>query len=122
MVEDVVPIILSWLEISGNGSHSFLETFGLIKFFAESKSESAFLIFEKVITPAPNPLNEAGNIFYRAAISIFPLTEHFQGKVLDLKAVVSTLQELNVEKTISILENQLCEVLRLEAEHFVDKE
>lgn len=119
VIEKVMPTVINWLENEEIPSRSYFETLELIETLANHKSEFAFSVFQIVTTPSPNPLNKPGRYFYESAVATFPLKDYLTEK--SLISIVSILQKLDLKRTITILEAQICEALRLEAESQNDK-
>lgn len=120
LIEEVIPLISGWLDDVNIAPYISLEVFSLIKILAENKSESAFTLFEKVTVPQPS--NDTRTVegfpFNSWAVALFPFDDYDEKS---LESASATLQKFDAQKTISILETQLCEALRVEAEATGDK-
>ncbi len=115
IIEEVVPSISGWLGDINIAPHISLEAFSLIKILAESGVESAFSLFQKVTVPqnSGDTRTVEGYPINGRAVALFPFGDYDERT---LESAAAALQKFDANKTISILETQLCETLRVEAE------
>ena len=114
LVAEVLPVILERLGDSHIAFHISLPTLALVQSLAKNKDASAFSLFERVTIPLPpKPIAVQDRILSAGATALFPLDD-YQGRTLATTA--ASLAELDISKTISILDGQLRETLRVEAE------
>lgn len=118
-IEEIVPLIAGWLDDGDIAPYISLETFSLVKVIAEGGSDSAFLLFRKVTVPKPSGDTRTveGFPFNSRAIALFPFDDYDERT---LESATAVLQKLDPSQTITILETQLCEALRIEAEATAD--
>jgi hypothetical protein len=115
LIESLVPLILSWLDNPNIAPSVSLEVLSLIQLLAKNKAEAAFQLFQKVTLPqSPPNSKKIGEYFlHSSAQSIFPFDDYGEKTISKTAAILSGI---DIIKTISILEEQLCKALKIESD------
>ena len=114
IAETAVPRIIEWLEDKETATTIASDAYELMSKFAnENRKDTAFELFKLITRPLPVPSDEQRRtVFIAKADSV--LIRRWND-LEEIKNGIETLQELDVQRLCSILENHLCTALRYEA-------
>ncbi|MGH9966363.1 MAG: hypothetical protein ACREBG_00805 [Pyrinomonadaceae bacterium] len=116
MAIKAVPTILNWLQDPRVAMQISLECLELVKLLADEKqADPALRLLEALTAPYPsaNAKDYGEYVLNGSAICSFPIDDY---NLRFFNQAVEALANLSAVRTVSILESQLCNALRLEGE------